>query len=135
MSRKRKYLISRIFVGVGFLVGVAALFAGGIALSIQSGNSGCHQEYASVLAQQRCMTDVQPLFLSVAFGMAFAVIAVVIGGRLDPRLPWEKASGSFATNLPDNAGHAMTTHQQTMARLEAEIFGIHPERKRIWRPR
>ena len=130
MSRMQRYIFSRVLVCLGAAVGFAALITGGIALSIQSGNTGCRQELGTALARQQCLTNVHPIFIAIACAVAFSLLAFLAGGRMDPREPWEKASGSPPGELPAGRDSVKIAHEKLLAQQEAEIFGVRPHHKR-----
>jgi hypothetical protein len=130
MSRMQRYIFSRVLVCLGAAVGFAALMTGGIGLSIQSGNTGCTQEYGTALARQQCLTNVHPIFIACACGLAFAILAFFAGARMDPREPWEKASGSPPGELPAGRDTVKIAHEKLLAQQEAEIFGVRAHHRR-----
>jgi hypothetical protein len=114
MSRRQQYILSRVVLGVGYVIGFAAFIALGIAAGVKQNHT---------------------LAYSAAGGLALGIAMMFAGGRLDPRERWEKASGSLAAELPASRDSAKISHAKALARQEAEIFGVRTHQKRGWRKR
>jgi peptidoglycan/LPS O-acetylase OafA/YrhL len=73
MSRKRKYILSRVVLGLGFAFGLAGVIAIGIAATLKHDH---------------------PLTIAAVVGLVLALVLIFAGSHLDPRTKYEKAAGS-----------------------------------------